>query len=147
MGLWNNGFVLNSDSKMFSSINQFHCSCDSTQGELEHRRVKRLYGKTNKNKAIRQIAVHERRETRLRRAREARERQKKMEEVNGHHVHQLRFSDNDPLPYTGVDMHHHISNSVNHPLDIFAFLRSFDLHDPATKVRSDNIEVGTAILT
>jgi len=38
------------------------------KGEREHRRPKRLYGRTNKNLAIKQMTKHERRETRLLRA-------------------------------------------------------------------------------
>ena len=39
---------------------------DAPQGEQEHRRVKRFYGRTNKNDFEKQIARHERRQARLR---------------------------------------------------------------------------------
>lgn len=46
-----------------------HCSSISSQGELEHRRVKRLYGRTNKNKYEEQIAKQEQRQRTLREVR------------------------------------------------------------------------------
>lgn len=81
--------------------------------------VKRFYGRTNKNNATKQIARHERRQTRLRRAREAAEAPRRR------HAHHVGFSDNDPLPYTGIDMHHHMSDSKAHPHHLYNFV-----HDP-----------------
>jgi hypothetical protein len=94
------------------------------QGELAHRLVKRLYRRTNKINATRQIARHERRGTRLRRAREA---------ARLRHTHHVQFSENDRLPYTDVEQHHHISDSRNHPLDIMGFVHD-PPNDPAKKV-------------
>lgn len=93
--------------------------------------MKKLYGRTNKNKAIRQMAKHERRETRLLRARRAAEalRVKKPKT----HPHHVKFSENDPLPYTDAAMHHHISNSKRYGQDAFSFKNMFP-DDPATKV-------------
>jgi hypothetical protein len=75
------------------------------QGELAHRLVERFYTRTNKINAAKNFAKQERRHTRLRQAREA---------VKAYHIrkhaHHVGFSDNDPLPYTGVDLHHHISD-------------------------------------
>jgi len=95
------------------------------QGELAHRTVKRLYRRTNRINATRQIARHERRSTRLRRAQEAASRQG--------HDHHVQLSDNDPLPYTAVDQHHHVSDSRNHPLNLMSFVHT-PPNDPAKKV-------------
>ena len=98
------------------------------EGELEHRRVKRLYGRTNKNRAIKQMTKHERRETRLLRARRAATSQQSTT-----HPHHVAFSEQDPLPYTDAALHH-ISDSKKHGQDAFSFGRLFP-NDPATKVR------------
>jgi hypothetical protein len=101
------------------------------QGELEHRRAKRLYGRTNKNQAIRQMTRHERRETQLLRVRRANV------AANGRttHSHHVDFSENDPLPYADTEMHHHISDSRRHYQDAFSFVKGAP-QDPATKVRT-----------
>lgn len=98
------------------------------QGELAHRLVKRLYGRTNKNQAIRQIAKQERRMTRLRRARNA-----AIAPHNKKHSHHVGFSDNDPLSYTGLDLHHHMSDSKNYPQHLLSFVRE-PPNDPAKLV-------------
>lgn len=41
--------------------------------------------------------------------------------------------ENDRLPYTDVDQHHHISDSRNHPLDVMSFVHD-PPNDPAKKV-------------
>jgi hypothetical protein len=69
-------------------------SCSTTniyQGELEHRRVKRLYARTNKFNYVPQITIHERRE---RLARKGQDRARA-----------------DKLPYTNPEAHYHISSS------------------------------------
>lgn len=98
------------------------------QGELEHRRVKRIYGRTNKNSAIKQMTKHERRETRLLRAQRA-----AGTEHSKSHPHHVEFLEDDALPYTDVSMHHHISDSKKHGQDLFSLSRLFP-DDPATKV-------------
>lgn len=98
------------------------------QGELEHRRVKRLYSRTNKNRAIRQITVHERWETRILRAQRTADSHKSKT-----HPHHVPFSHSDPLPYTDILMHHHISEFTKHSQDAFSFERQFP-NGPATKV-------------
>jgi hypothetical protein len=102
-----------------------HAHCQ-LQGEREHRRVKRYYARTNKRQAIDQVVKLERREARLQRAKTA--------EAN--HSHHVSMAESDPLPYTIGEMHHHISDSRNHPLDLFSFGRKFP-GDPATKVSLD----------
>ena len=96
------------------------------KGELQHRRVKRLYGRTNKNKHVVQMTRHERRETRILRARRA-------AQTNVTHSHLVPFSENEPLPYTAAQMHHDMAESKKHPQDAFSFSRKFP-DDPASKV-------------
>jgi hypothetical protein len=93
---------------------------------LEHRRVKRIYGRTNKNGHVMQMTKHERRETRILRARFAAKKK-------AIHPHLVPFSENDPLPYTDAQMHHDMSESKKHPRDAFTFSRNFP-DDPASKV-------------
>jgi hypothetical protein len=106
------------------------CICSNSkypQGELAHRLVKKFYRRTNKVKATRQIAKHERRDTRLRRAQEAAAAPLRK------HAHHVQFSDNDPLPYTGVEQHHHISDSKNYSHHLLSFVMD-PPNDPAKKV-------------
>lgn len=98
------------------------------QGELAHRLVKRFYSRTNKINAVKQIAKHERRHTRLRRARDA-------AKAHHHrkHAHHVGFSDNDPLPYADADLHHHISDSTRYHHNLYSFIRE-PPNDPAKQV-------------
>jgi hypothetical protein len=77
------------------------------------------------------FAKQERRHTRLRQAREA---------AKAHHIrkhaHHVGFSDNDPLPYTGVDLHHHISDSTRHAHNLYSFIRD-PPNDPSKTVFID----------
>jgi hypothetical protein len=98
------------------------------QGELAHRTVKRFYRMTNKINVARQIARRERQSTRLQRAQEA-----AMAPRQRGHIHHLQFSNNDPLPRTGMEQHHQISDSKNYPLNLFTFVNS-PPNDPAKKV-------------
>jgi len=100
------------------------------QGELAHRFVKRLYGRTNKNNAIRQIAKNERRNVRLRHARDAAAAPRRQHD---HHDHHVQFSDHDPLPPTSFHQHHHMSDSKNFPHHLMSFIRQ-PPNDPAKKV-------------
>jgi len=97
------------------------------QGELAHRLVKRFYQRTNKKDAIKQITRHERRHVRLRRAREAAAAPRRR------HAHHIAFSQNDPLPHSDVDLHHHMSDSKNFPHHLLSFAQ-LPPHDPAKKV-------------
>ena len=100
------------------------------QGELEHRRVKKLYSLTNKNGAIKQMPRHERCETRMRKAQHA-------FKVMDHrvHPHHIPLTTSDPLPYTDPRDHHHMSKSRRHYRDLFSFAKMYP-GDPATKVTS-----------
>lgn len=94
------------------------------QGELAHRFVKRLYGRTNKNNATKQMTRLERRDTRLRRAAQS---------AAAPCVRTRVFSDNDATLYTGLDTHHQISKSRKEPIHLFKFVKE-NSHDPAKKV-------------
>jgi hypothetical protein len=50
-----------------------------------------------------------------------------------HHLHHLQFSDNDSLPFTTIEQHHHMSDSRNHPHNLLSFVNS-PPNDPAKKV-------------
>jgi hypothetical protein len=97
------------------------------QGELAHRLVKRFYQRTNKKDAIRQITRHERRYVRLRRAREAAASPRRRQ------AHHVSFSENDALPPSEADRHHHMSDSKNFPHHLLSFVQQ-PPHDPAKKV-------------
>ncbi|KAJ7777634.1 hypothetical protein DFH07DRAFT_976756 [Mycena maculata] len=117
----------------------------STQpGELEHRRVKRFYARTNKNLAVRQMTLLERRETSLlRMARRARISAQRLggttpTPVPQGHKQKLKkastyvpFSESEALPYTTPEQHHHISPSRNTSLHLSSWL-STNRDDPAT---------------
>ncbi|KAF7970329.1 hypothetical protein HWV62_24352 [Athelia sp. TMB] len=100
-------------------------SYSSQTGEREHRRVKRLYSRTNKHHATRQIARRERRETRLLRA-------KRAAQADLAHRHHPRSVDSDDLSPTHPAFHHHMSDSRRFGQDAFSFSRVFP-NDPASK--------------
>ncbi|KAJ7364427.1 hypothetical protein DFH08DRAFT_731010 [Mycena albidolilacea] len=120
----------------------------STQtGELEHRRVKRFYARTNKNNAVRQMTRLERREQALLRlvrrkaaafiippiasvpestqpqAKGKKPRQKGLRPA-------LDFAESESLPYTSPELHHHISPSRNHHFHLPSWLAD-NAGDPA----------------
>lgn len=103
------------------------------QGELEHRRVKRLYARTNKIQFSFQIARHERRARLLRKlmkpkthGRVTRSRAKKPS---------LSFADSDPLPFTDPTARYHMSSSSRHFENLTTWLGDLQ-DDPAVIVRS-----------
>jgi hypothetical protein len=49
------------------------------------------------------------------------------------HLHHVGTSESDALPYIDAALHHHISGSRNHPLNLFHFSRTFP-GDLASKV-------------
>ncbi|KAJ7764935.1 hypothetical protein B0H16DRAFT_432430 [Mycena metata] len=107
--------------RMFGTIDSF-----STQiGELAHRLVKRLYGRTNKNNATKQMTRLERRETRIRRAKQA-----AAAPLNRHS--RRTFSDNDGSAYTSLDDHHYMSKERKNPLQLLGFVGT-GAHDPSKK--------------
>ncbi|KAJ4488967.1 hypothetical protein C8J55DRAFT_558004 [Lentinula edodes] len=88
----------------------------STQlGELEHRRVKRFYARTNRNQFSFQIACHEHRRRTL----------QMISKQKGHQYQgrvtrsqvatpSLSFSDSDPLPFTNPMTCYHMSSSTRY---------------------------------
>lgn len=124
------------------------------QGELEHRRVKRFYSRTNKNKAIRQMTSQERREQaliRLRRklakiqasdtplptspqarppAKSSKGKGKARPKTNKPYAD---FLETEALPYTSPEQHHHISMSRNRHMNYVRLLSDSE-GDPAVKV-------------
>ncbi|KAJ7220515.1 hypothetical protein GGX14DRAFT_354385 [Mycena pura] len=93
----------------------------STQiGELAHRLLKRLYRRTNKRNAIKQMAKLERRQIRLQKAREAADSPRKR------HAHHIPFSQTRHHENTGVDVHHYISPSQNHRTNLYSFVNDKD---------------------
>lgn len=119
----------------------YQCS----QGELEHRHVKRFYARTNKNQAVRQMTRLERREYVLRRMNARKQRRHAsptprthptpMRNRNGNRINSahLDFAELEALPYTAPEQHHHISSSRNFPIDIPAFIEG-NAEDGAVKV-------------
>lgn len=116
---------------------------------------KRLYGRTNKNHAIRQMTRHERRETRLLRARaasttipalasKAKHSHATTEIMKETHMHHVAFSENEPLRYVDADTHHHISDSRKHYQDAFSFAHK-NPEDPATKVSHPHLHLRACI--
>ncbi|KJA19627.1 hypothetical protein HYPSUDRAFT_143405, partial [Hypholoma sublateritium FD-334 SS-4] len=118
----------------------------STQpGELEHRRVKRYYARTNKNGAVRQITRLERREHVLLhriRLKNSQEKQtnfsiekagSKRRKVKVKTTPSMDFAESESLPYTPPEYHHHISTSRNFPIHVQSFINATTDDDPAIK--------------
>ncbi|KJA20606.1 hypothetical protein HYPSUDRAFT_141916, partial [Hypholoma sublateritium FD-334 SS-4] len=104
----------------------------STQpGELEHRRVKKYYARTNKNCATRQITRLERREHVLLNWTQSKIGQEKSIKVSP----TMNFKQSESLPYTPPEYHHHISTSRNFPVHIQNLLDSTTDDDPAIKLQ------------
>ncbi|KAF8815986.1 hypothetical protein BYT27DRAFT_7185715 [Phlegmacium glaucopus] len=102
----------------------------STQvGELEHRRVKRFYARTNKNKAFtRQITRQQWRECILRNIRERLKQPPPpvhSEEIQSPSA-SVPFEESDALPPTTPEVHHHLSNSTRQRENIFKWV---DYHE------------------
>lgn len=110
------------------------------QGELEHRRVKRYYARTNKNKYTRQVARQERRQRLLRGIK------RKMDEADAaaptttsatnssNDRPSFTFAQSEPLPPTAPRQHHHISDSRRTGINIPTYLGNHE-GDPAIRVR------------
>jgi hypothetical protein len=93
------------------------------QGELEHRRIKRFYPRTNKVGYPQQIAKHQRRERLLYNL-------SKSSTPENNPTATVSFQESDPLPYTPPTVHHHISNSNRHHINLTAWLGTHS-GDPA----------------
>ncbi|KAH7877053.1 uncharacterized protein C8R40DRAFT_1168980 [Lentinula edodes] len=104
----------------------------STQlGELEHRRIKRLYIHTNKIHFTFQIARHEQRRRALKNLL-----RKKPTNIQHRATRSkvsrpsLSFDDSDPLPFTDPTTHYHISSSTRFSENIVTWLGDLQ-YDPA----------------
>lgn len=107
---------------------------DVFKGEREHRRVKRFYARTNKNKFTRQCAYHEWRERILRNMKRKADKGKaKDTSANRCKENSLNFTDSEPLPFTAPKVYHHISESKRFYVDLTQWLGN-NAGDPATKV-------------
>jgi len=104
----------------FAHINKLYLT-GTYKGELEHRRVKRFYGRTNKQQFLGQIAKHQRRERLLQRIKQRLA--NKTSSDAGLPVQQPRgYQDPDELPYTKPEAHYHISASEKEFLNVTSFL-------------------------
>ncbi|KAJ7203528.1 hypothetical protein GGX14DRAFT_369445 [Mycena pura] len=112
-----------------------HFSTDARQGELEHRRAKRFYARTSKNRATKQITVLERRERGLtdmfgatphQRAALAMSKRKATPVCQ----RKRKLLKPEKLPYTDPEQHHHISVSKNNSILLGSWL-SEHRGDPA----------------
>lgn len=134
------------------------------QGELEHRRVKRYYARTNKNEAVGQITQLERRETALlkisRQQKDAahippiaaipedaatdttvpKKRKRTPGKVPKKTLPTLDFADAESLPYTPPEFHFHISQSRNYHFNLTHWLGQH-IGDPALKASSYSLSL------
>ncbi|TCD64617.1 hypothetical protein EIP91_003851 [Steccherinum ochraceum] len=110
----------------------------STQtGELEHRRVKRWYARTNKKEFTRQIARQQRRAQILerirRRSAEHRERHGMLSQSSSSGTsHNVSLAEDEHLPPAPPDVHYRMAQGNRFPLNLTAFL-SDNYGDPAVK--------------
>ncbi|VDC05049.1 unnamed protein product [Peniophora sp. CBMAI 1063] len=110
-------------------------SYSTQRGELEHRRPKAFYARTNKNRATIQISQLELRQRALRRmaGKVVPTLQRRTTLIKGrkraHAV--LDFDEQEPLPVTSPEMHHHISHAQRFPVNLPAWLRECK-DDPLT---------------
>ncbi|KAF8206655.1 hypothetical protein K438DRAFT_1462191, partial [Mycena galopus ATCC 62051] len=116
-------------------------------GELEHRRVKRFYARTNKNNAVTQVTRLERREQALLKIVRKQAAAAAIPPIAAVPKHQgkvkkqrkkglrpaLDFAESESLPYTSPELHHHISPSRNHHFHLPSWLADND-GDPALNV-------------
>lgn len=102
---------------------------------MEHRRVKRFYARTNKNKFARQCARIERRQRILRQMNKSAQKGKQKEDGSTHPKVALAVNQSDPLPFTSPRAHHHISESTRYFETIPKFLGNLQ-DDPAIQVTS-----------
>src|ERR1700722_1526279 len=123
------------------------------QGELAHRRVKKFFGRTNKNKFQRQITKQERRERLLHTIRNRNQESHLAPEgpsprplalLTTASRPSLTFQESDPLPYTDPSTHYHISQSPKHHENIASWLGR-NAGDPAIKV-SINLKLSNSKL-
>jgi hypothetical protein len=119
------------------------------KGELEHRRVKRFYGRTNKQRFVGQIAKHQRRERLLQRIKQRLADKKSSEAglpVEQPGMGQRGYQDTDELSYTNPEAHYHISASEK-DFENVASLLSKNKHERPLQVGSSKFPVSWPYLT
>lgn len=111
-----------------------------SKGELEHRRVKKFYARTNKNFSyMKQITRLERREKALERRRrnmdklQLRQEAKRQKRSENSCRVTVALEESESLGYTPPDVHHHISHSRNYPVPLRTFMED-EVNDIAIKV-------------
>lgn len=108
---------------------------ENKQGELEHRRVKRFYPRTQKGKFTLGITKQQRREQHLRKLKELspnlrmNDSKKKSPPLDP----RLSFEDHDPLLPTLPSQHYQMSSEQRHKLNLSQWLHE-NRDDPALKV-------------
>ncbi|THH05402.1 hypothetical protein EW146_g9914 [Bondarzewia mesenterica] len=103
----------------------------STQpGELEHRRVKRFYGRTNRKGATGQITKLERREEYIK---QMQERERKQDSADLTHQPAVPKFVLESLPLTDPEEHYYISKGQKFHFNVAAWLRQAPADDPAVK--------------
>ncbi|KAJ3569072.1 hypothetical protein NP233_g5289 [Leucocoprinus birnbaumii] len=113
----------------------------STQtGELEHRRVKKFYVRTNKQSTFAwQIAKHERRERLLHQIGQTESESSQGNQLSGLHI---PFEASEPLSSTSPTVHYHMSRSRSFPLNVTNWLYE-NSGDPALERAQDSINPRT----
>jgi len=99
-----------------------------TQGELEHRRVKRFYARTNKNNPTRQITKHQRREAIIQSLAS-----RDPSSGNGKRVYKVRRPEHEGIPFMSPKDHHHIAESQRTYYDILVWVHE-NRTNPGVKV-------------
>jgi len=129
--VWDNGQLLNTDSKFTFCRTQLILTIILFQGELQHRRVKRRYPRTSKTKAtmVGSMTLLESRERYLQRLLDARVSERTAQDGHSNRTRRLRTSPSD---------HYHIAESSRKSQDITAWLSSLE-GDPAIEVRRHSL--------
>ena len=127
---------------IFAIIDKLYLT-GTCKGELEHRRVKRFYGRTNKQQFVGQIAKHQRRERLLQRIKQRIA--NKSSPNAGLLVQQsMGYQDTDELPYTKPEAHYHISASEKEFFNVASFL-SQNRNERALEVSQSDFRVPSCV--
>ncbi|KAI0054411.1 hypothetical protein BV25DRAFT_1765456, partial [Artomyces pyxidatus] len=123
------------------------------QSELEHRRVKRFYARTNKQQFTSQITKHQQRERLLKNIKiRSLAKEEAVEESDAESslssspesdvntqdpaAITLAFEEEDPLAPTPPTLHHHMSDSTRFHENIISFVGKYS-RDPATQANQN----------
>ncbi|KAF4611550.1 hypothetical protein D9613_004494 [Agrocybe pediades] len=107
----------------------------STQaGELEHRRIKRFYARTNKNTNFEEQITRQQRRERVLHKIQLRQQQPAQAPKNLARTSSIvPFNESEPLPFTRPEDHHHIANTQRYHENIYKWLYGKHEDDPALK--------------